>query len=476
MNRNIKRIIVALVALAALEFGVLGAGAAGIGGGDSPRVPPIAQRRASPTPAPRTPTDLVSPASIQITPDRTAIRCDGADSARITIRLTDRRGKAVPDGTAVYFSVFNGSASPAFTSTHKGVATVQIVIYGDGYSYQPNVVITASHLEAGLRIRCFPDSGACPVSPGGDCGPFSPPCEPRSPGSVSPPCPTPTPTPYPCNPSPGSGPLSPPCGTPEPPLSPPPCDVSPPSVSPPCGTPPPSPPTCDVSPPSVSPPCGPPPPVSPSGSFTLAIDCDVQRGGIQSSCDVPRGKGTLDVAVVATNDTGEPRSLGAFGFNMRDSSIARLLPLAGADNRLDGNPDFNNALGGIWDCAPPPNPDTGADGNAAAVSFIGCYLTGGYGAQQVLAPGQSITLATVHYAIPANAPAGAAYLTLGIASMYSGEPEFAELGSCEPGLNVPITCPSATVSLTTEARTTTPPPAPTARRTPPAATRTRERN
>lgn len=249
--------------------------------------------------------------------------------------------------------------------------------------------------------------------------------------------------------------MSPPCATPEPPLSPPTCAVSPPSVSPPCAT--------------------PTPPVSPPGSFAVAIDCDVQHAGIQSTCDVPRTKGSLDVAIVATNNRSWPESLDAFNFDLHDSSIARLLPVAGIDDDLNGNPDFNNALAGTWECGPPPPaPNTGDDGGSAAVSRLVCYLIGGFDSPQMVNPGESIVLGVVHYAIPANAPAGTSILSLGFVALY--DTTFTELGSCDPDLVNPITCPSATVNITSPASGTTPTPVATARQTTPVATRTRDRH
>jgi hypothetical protein len=366
----------------------------------------------------------------------------------------DDNGHAVPDGTTVQFSVFNGSADPGTASTRKGEAETNVVIYGDAYSYQPNVVITSGELEAGVRIRCMPDSGACPVSPGGDCGPLSPPpCDaPSPPGVMSPPCATPTP------------PLSPP------PLSPPPCEsVSPESVSPPCATPTPYP--CNPSPGSgaLSPPCD-----VPEGytTFTMSIDCDVQSAGIQTNCDVPLGASGLDVAIVATNIGDVPHSFGAFNFNLHDSVNARLSPLPGIEPPLDGNPDFNNALAASWDCGP-IIADTGEDGAASSVSVLWCYLTGDYEHHPVVAAGESVMLAVVHYGIPVDATAGSSELRLGFVAMYGGEPSFDELGSCDPELVQPIACGTATVNLIgsvtatppagtpTPSATTTPTPTPT---------------
>jgi hypothetical protein len=258
MKRSIWLLIVALFAVAAIEFGVLGAASAGasfvpgwLGGpGDAsavrdgnPACPPHSDR-CRPTPAPTPISPPVSPppcqpdrehsaaracdgqpASIQLTPDPLVIHCDGLDHSTLTVRVTDAKGQPIADGTNVYFMAYNGNTTPWSAQTHRGVASTTVSFYGDIFPPGPNVGVDVGPLEAGVRIRCFPDSNRQPPSP--------PPCAP-SPPSVSPPCATPTP---------------------------PPCSVSPPSVSPPCATPTPPPtatpgiPSCVLSLPPVSPPC-----------------------------------------------------------------------------------------------------------------------------------------------------------------------------------------------------------------------------
>jgi len=141
---------------------------------------------------------------MQLTPDPLTVRCDGSEQSTITVRVTDVNGRPVTDGTNVYFSAYNGNTTPAFAQTRSGVASTSVVFYGELFKPGPNVIVDAGVLEAGVRVRCFPNSNPPPPSP--------PPC-PLSPPS-SPPCvPPPTPTPVPCGSQPS---VSPPCPTPTP--------------------------------------------------------------------------------------------------------------------------------------------------------------------------------------------------------------------------------------------------------------------
>ena len=264
--------VVGLLALGALEFGLLGASASGIVGGSGNTLPPIVDRgnvpvatstpetfipTSTPTPASApdpgcaiSPPDSSPPcsslaASIELNqPQPSAIQCDGSSTSLLHVTLRNRFGNVVDDGTPVQFSVFNGSPSPYFALTKNGQAETSIVIYSDSYSYEPNVSVRSGEMETAIRLRCLPNSG-CPLSP---------------PPDSSPPC---GPTPFPCNPSPGADINSPPCAV-ETPISPPICFPG--QTSPPCT--PLSPPECD---PNVqtTPPCAPPspPPPPPTGGI-----------------------------------------------------------------------------------------------------------------------------------------------------------------------------------------------------------------
>jgi hypothetical protein len=261
MRRKLWVVTGALLAVAAVEFGLAGSASAFFPWQHRKPDPPACGRSLSPcrptstatrvptaTPAPPQPPvsppvcqpDAVhghdaacdgQPASIQLTPDPLTIHCDGSEQSRVTVRVTDSRGRAVPDGTTVYFGAFDGSTDPFSAQTRNGIAATSVTLYGDLFKAGGNVTVEVGPLEAAIRIRCFPNSNGGPPSP--------PPCDPSgaSPPSVSPPCATPTALPG-CWPySPPS--VSPPCGpTPYPTPTPSwPCDpsgASPPSAYPPC--------------------------------------------------------------------------------------------------------------------------------------------------------------------------------------------------------------------------------------------------
>ncbi len=280
MNRKIIVFVVGLLALGALEFGLLGASASGLVGGSGHPLPPISQRQnvaftatatptitpifvatATPPPPPSlgcaiSPPNASPPcsalaASIELMrPDPAAISCDGISASVLRVFVRNILGNPVDDGTPVQFSVYNGSPSPYFALTKGGAAATAIVIYSDAYSFQPNVTVRSGDMETAIRLRCKPNSG-CPLSPPPNasppCGPTPVPCNP-SPGAGvnSTPC---QPPPFTCNPSPGIGDVnSPPCVIVTP-ISPPIC--APNQTSPPC-TP-------------LSPPPAPPPPTGGTG-------------------------------------------------------------------------------------------------------------------------------------------------------------------------------------------------------------------
>ena len=486
MNRKVSVIIVALLALAAVEFVAIGVDAAGLGRGGGSAPAPAARRQQTPV-AVATPTApgcapgdeaACGPAGVQIAADPLVIDCDGSHASRVTVRLFDAAGAPVADGTFVAAHAYNGDVTPGKTSTVGGAAEFNVRFSSDLFPPGPNVIVDSGAFEAGIRVRCVPNS-QCPLSP---------------PASVSPPCSTPTP--FPCIPSPGSGPMSPPCVVPPPPPvcehpgnrpeSPPCVLLSPPSCpdngfrppEPPCG--PPSPPSC---PDRSGPPCGgplspprcqsatnpqcaaptpvPTPPPSPpcegassppcgAPRMTVLIDCDLSAEGVQADCTVPLGAQTLDVAVVLANRSGFSSTVGAFNFYMHDSDTSLLSPPAGLDNNLDSNPDFNQArLGENWDCRfPPPSRDTGADGAGKAVSLLACFVDVS-GPLPTIADGEDIRLATVHYVVPETARAGSVVLHLSFVAAYDA-PQFNEIASCELFVGpaeAEIPCPSASVTL-----------------------------
>lgn len=286
--KRIWLLSIVLLAVAAVEFGALGAASAGasfVPGWLAASKDAHPERRRDPTPrsTPVSPPPCRpdrehgrdracegQPASIQLTPDPLVIHCDGVERSTLTVRVTDANGRPVADGTYVSFWAYNGNTTPPFAQTKRGVASTSVSFYGDLFPAGPNVNVDVGPLEAGVRIRCFPLSNPQPPSP--------PPCSP-SPPSPSPPCATPTPPP--CSPSPPPPSMSPPCPTPTPPS--PPCSpwFAPPSLSPPCATPTPLPtPTpCPTTSPSSGPVCG----DSNLGSATIAVGAPAAPQAIGSA-------------------------------------------------------------------------------------------------------------------------------------------------------------------------------------------------
>lgn len=235
-SRNVLVASVLLLAIAAVEFVVLGmqAGAAPQRGRATPMPtatatctdtsssPPCSFTPVSPPPGPTpaqcpagTPgqTDRrghgaasppCSPAfSIELSADPIAVVCDGQATSTIVAHVRDRRGKDVPDGTRVTFRSFNFSSgvSPTSATTEHGVASTEL---GAGPFTFPQDSLSVSAdvglIDATFRVLCSPESPvACP--PGGV----------SNAGSVSPPCPFETPVP-PGTPEPRSTPAGPSIG------------------------------------------------------------------------------------------------------------------------------------------------------------------------------------------------------------------------------------------------------------------------
>jgi len=450
MNRRYTGIIIGLFAIAALEFGLLGADAAGITGGGG-GVPPVIERGVIETPVPPTftatatatpfqtpfPLTPVSPPQADITgaflqADPLTIRCDGSQNSLVTVRLIQSNGDPAPDSTPVYFLAYNGGVKPPYgNTTTDGYVTVSVWFYSDIFPQGPNLTVRSGLFEAGIRIRCLPISGGlCPIS---------------VPSTTSPPCPlTPTPTPASpptCNPSPGSGPMSPPCPT-EPA-----CSISPPSASPPCVTPTPE---CPLSPPSASPPCTTPPLQS---DLVMAIDCDTGVTGIQDSCAISNVGGKYDVDVYLTNNGFSPLPVAAFNSTVGDPDISRLVPKPGAFYGLNENPDFQAVPEpNAWECFP-VIPDGSTDYEGARRSLISC-VDYGLNSPALLIPGSPHRMFTVHYTVPAAAQPGEVFLTLLDSDVF--DPLVTGLGSCQI-IEPVMECRGATVHITDDATIPGPP-------------------
>ncbi len=250
MDRKILIGSALLLAIAAAEFGLLGAGAVGLTGGSHGPARERSERTATPTltatpaspppcdagvsPPPLSPPPVSPPCepsppahSVELSADPGKISCDGAARSKILVRLRTRSGAPVADGTQVLFWVRRGGygvAEPGATRTQDGIAATAVRLGPAPWASGFDVGVHSGPIEATIRVFCAPPSppsqpcwpSSPPVSP--PCAPPTlPPCSPSPPAS-SPPCapPTPTPTPLPCTPG---GPTA---------VSPPRCPVSPP--------------------------------------------------------------------------------------------------------------------------------------------------------------------------------------------------------------------------------------------------------
>jgi hypothetical protein len=203
---------------------------------------------------------------------------------------------------------------------------------------------------------------------------------------------------------------------------------------------------------------------------SVSLDCDPGTAGVQSSCLFSTGTTSVDVAVVFTNNSGSPQTVGSFQFNVvANQSIFN--PLNGVNTNLNAKPDFNETgmTGTGWSCNPPaPNKDTNAN-PAIADSLLSCFDGSADGPS--VANGASVVLATVHYS---SIDGVGAFTTHDVVVTDNGG---FELLSCNPqiltttgvcndtsiqiGANTPT--PTSTPTITpTPADTSTPAPAGTA--------------
>ena len=228
MDRRILMGSALLVAVAAVEFGLLGAGAAGLTGGSRASAHERRERTATPTlaatpvtacdasisPPPVSPPPVSPPCApvapahvIQLSTTPDEIICNGIKGAQVNVRVLVDASTSVADGTPVFFQVLGGPGylNPYVAYTLNGDASTFVRFGPSPYPIGAfRVQVDVGRVEATIRIFCTPQS---PPSP--------PPCPP-SPPQVSPPCVPPSPTPQPCTPG---GPV---------PVSPPQCPVSPP--------------------------------------------------------------------------------------------------------------------------------------------------------------------------------------------------------------------------------------------------------
>jgi hypothetical protein len=177
----------------------------------------------------------------------------------------------------------------------------------------------------------------------------------------------------------------------------------------------------------------------------LAIDCDVNAAGVQSTCDVPLDAGSLAVDVVMTSHITPFVELLAFNFKIINHDGVRLTGSSTACQSpgFDCVPDFNqDALPALsWACGPPfPSADFTAGPPEDAL--LACFnSTGG----PLLFANAPVSLARMIYDVTGAGGVGPALLSLDFAAAYDGG--FGEIHSCRPMIAVEGACHDATINI-----------------------------
>jgi hypothetical protein len=193
--------------------------------------------------------------------------------------------------------------------------------------------------------------------------------------------------------------------------------------------------------------------VDTSGTFHMALDCDVFSPGTQSHC-VVFAPGGIDIAVTIGNSTGAAANIDAFNFRVTNNRQDLLDPAIGIDADLNSNPDFNDAVAPIgWLCTPPP-PDRDEDlsNTIVSVSFLSCYddqsPPSGFDPIPVPAGFDHVKLATVHYnGVGPTSGEYVATFTLSDVNVFDTTGTQIELMSCNPVNQTAGPCFGATVTL-----------------------------
>lgn len=181
----------------------------------------------------------------------------------------------------------------------------------------------------------------------------------------------------------------------------------------------------------------PPAPDSPSASCcSLQLDMDPATPGIQATRTVS-GQQDISIDVVLGDTVGE---LGGFNFSLIYDDT-RLTPVTPGATGINGNPDFNDAaLGAGWNCSMPGTSGLAdidaATGAGHGVAFLSCFVTG--------APPSVSTatvIATLQLRVTATGPSDIA-----IADANFAHYDATEIGSCNPVVNVELTCAGGSVT------------------------------
>lgn len=179
------------------------------------------------------------------------------------------------------------------------------------------------------------------------------------------------------------------------------------------------------------------PPAAPAALVTFEVDCDTARPGVQSACTLADGAFELDVDLVIVNRGSEELDLASFNFELATEQTI-LQPKPGVDQQLNANPDFADFPVANWVCTPPaPNPDKDPS-PTVAVSFLSCFKFGLEPPGPPIPAGESLVVATVHYAV-----VGGGTATLSLSSVSAGDPFGFGFVFCYDDT---AACPGATVT------------------------------
>jgi len=190
------------------------------------------------------------------------------------------------------------------------------------------------------------------------------------------------------------------------------------------------------------------------GVVSVVIDCDASDTDTDEICvyDPTAAPATVTSAVTLGNELGFDFELSAFGFivfNADDTEIDHIVDATPGGTGFTGNPDINgdgvNDPGdvipapdiiGSFNCGAPPPADNGAPGNN--MSFVGCNNGAGDGPNVPDSDPAHLVLGWVYYAVVAPVNGDLTPLTLTNVTVY--DDTFAEVGSCNPEININMYC------------------------------------
>lgn len=179
----------------------------------------------------------------------------------------------------------------------------------------------------------------------------------------------------------------------------------------------------------------PPTPAPTGGCCTLALDLDPATPGIQASLATKDAQ-DVSIDIVLGDNVG---NVSAFDVKLIYDDT-KLTSLGNGKGGLDGNPDFNDiALGSGWDCSLSGSPSADTDpetGEGHGVALLSCFATGA--GAPVTSP---TTIATLHLHAAAAVSTG-----ITLSDVHLSHDDGTEIGSCNPVLQVELTCTAATLT------------------------------